>query len=316
MKNCRPLLITLIAVAMVGGCKKDEPNETQAPAPTPTSPGPALFQALFANNTAGATQEYALNAAVGGMIIAAQGTQLLFEPSAFLYADGTPVTGQVDVSIVEALTIGDKIWLNKQTVGNDNGTLKMLRSGGSINVYATQGGNTLRITQGGLVVKIPTTVGDTQMELFSGSESADGSMVWNPIDSSSVTVDTPYYTTLYYAFAADSLQWINCDYFYNYPSTTMLQATISADQSADSTQAWIAFPSENAVMQMNYSGTQTYTTWQVVPVGMQAVVVGLQLTSTGYASSFTTVTIANSMSLPMSFSPTTLAQFEADLDAL
>jgi len=312
MKTYRALLILSFAFALIWGCKKEESDNTPTPTPPPGQP---VFQALFTENIAEATQSFPMSAAAGGLIIAAQGTQLDFDPGAFINADGTPVVGAVNVKVVEALTMADMIWLNKQTVGNDNGTLKLLRSGGAISVSATQGGSPLRITEGGLFVRIPTDVGDPAMQLFSGSVDADGNMIWSPFDSSSVSVD-PIYTGLYYTFAADSLQWINCDYFYNYPSTTMVDATIPPSQSSDSTHVWIAFPSENAVMSMNHNTGQIYSSWQVVPVGMQAVVVGLQQTATGYASSFTTVTITASMSVSMTFTPTTLAEFEADLNGL
>lgn len=324
MKTPRVLLIGLIAFAMVWGCKKEGSDETPAPTPTPTTPTTPVFEAFFHDNVADATQTFTMNASLGGTLIAAEGTQLVFEPGAFLYQNGTPVTGAVNVSVVEALTIGKMIWLNKQTVGNDNGTLRMLRSGGAINVFASQGGSMVQITQSGLIAQIPTTVGDPNMSLFTGTEDADGNMIWDPIDSASVTVDPGYYTAptytfpYYFAFSlsADSLNWINCDYFGFYPNTTGITATIPAGQSADSTVVWIGFPSENAVLQMYYWSPPYYTTTQAVPVGMQAVVVGLQQTPTGYASSFSTVTITSSMNVPMTFSPTTLAQFEADVDAL
>ena len=51
-------------------------------------------------------------------------------------------------------------------------------------------------------------------------------------------------------------------------------------------------------------------------MGAQAVVVGFRQSTGGYSSSFTTVTITEGMNVPMTFSPTTLAQFEAALDAL
>lgn len=317
MKTEHALLITLLAIAAIAACKKDESDDSPAPNPTP-NPAPAVFAQLFADNVADATQSFSFNAAVGGVAIGDDGTRLNFEPNAFVDANGNPVTGAVEVKLVEALGIGDMIWLNKQTVGNDNGTLRILRSGGAISVSATQGGNALRISQGGLIVQIPTAVGDPAMQLFSGSVDADGNMIWSPIDSSSVTVDPGYYTNPYYTFSADSLQWINCDYFYSYPNITPLYATIPAGQSADSTHVWIAFPSENAVANMHYQGGQTYWTGNgyEVPVGMQAVIVGLQQTASGYASSFTTVTITSNMTVPMTFSPTTLAQFQSDIDAL
>jgi hypothetical protein len=175
-----------------------------------------------------------------------------------MHADGTPVTGQVNVSLVEALTIGDMIMLNKQTVGNDNGTLRVLVSGGAINVYARQGGNTVRITESGLIARVPTNVGDPAMELFTGSEDAQGNIIWDPIDSSGITVDPAYYDSTDYTYtfpyyfnyslALTNFNWINCDYFNTSPNVTTVSATIPAGQSPDSTRVWIALPSINSVM--------------------------------------------------------------------
>lgn len=313
MKTTHALIALLATAAAIWGCNKDETTSG------PASPGTAnepVFQALFADNIAEATQNFTMNASTGGQVVGEQGTRLEFEPGAFLHMDGTAVTGQVDVAIVEVMGIGDMIWLNKQTVGNDNGTLRLLRSGGAINITATQGGNTLRVAPGGLSVRIPTDVGDPAMELFSGSENEDGSMIWERVDTSSVTVVTDY-VDLTYFFTADSLMWMNCDYFAYYPSTTQVAATIPAGQSTDSTMVWIAFPTENAVMHMYYSGTgQTYLAAQIAPVGMEAVIVGLRRTLNGDYSSFTPITISDNMTVPMTFAPTTMEEFQDALNAL
>ena len=174
MKTNQVLMTALIAIAVLAGCKKEESGGVVVPA---ANPDQSVLGQLFTNNVANARQYFTVNAASGGQVIGTKGTKLNFGPGTFLLADGTPVTGQVDVSLVEVLSIGDMIWLNKQTVGNDNGTLKLLRSGGAINVSAAQSGSPLRITQGGLVVRIPTDVGDAAMMLFSGNETTSGSMI-------------------------------------------------------------------------------------------------------------------------------------------
>jgi hypothetical protein len=314
MKTNRVLLVMLIASGAIWACNKEDNDDD--PATPPTTPADnTVFDALIADNIAGKTQTFTANNEWGGQIVAEHGTELNYEPGAFVHEDGTPVTGQVDIAVVEVLTIGDMIWLNKQTVGNDNGTLKMLRSGGAINISVTQGGEPLQVTSGGLQVQMPTIIGDPAMQLFNGTEDANGKMIWNPSPTTPVSV-VPAYIDLFYSFYPDSLNWINCDYFYSYPNTTMLEATIPAGQSTDSTQVWIAFPTQNAVMQMNHTTGQAYSTWQVIPVGMQAVIVGLRQSPGGYFSSFTTVTIAEDMTVPMTFTPTTLPQFEAALDGL
>ncbi|HQV51161.1 MAG: hypothetical protein IPI00_09105 [Flavobacteriales bacterium] len=315
MKTKATILTTLIAIAVIVGCKKEPDNPA---APSDPVPDQYAFQQFFADNIADATQSFSVNATTGGQVTGMKGTQLIFEPNTFLNADGTPVSGQVNVKLVEVLSVSDMIWLNVQTVGNDNGTLKMLRSGGAMNITASQSGNDLRITPGGLVVNIPTEVGDPAMELFSGNINTDGSMTWERIDSSTVVVEEDYFD-LFYNFAPDSLQWMNCDQFYEYPDLTHVTATVPTNISFGSTFVWITFPSENAVVWMNPTTGQFFTTplsYQGVPVGMQATIVALNRTIAGDFSSFTPITITNGMNVALTFTPTTLTEFYDQLNAL
>ena len=284
MKTKETIITTLIAIAVIVGCKKEPDNPA---APSDPVPDQYAFQQFFADNIADATQSFSVNATTGGQVTGMKGTQLIFEPNTFLNADGTPVSGQVNVKLVEVLSVSDMIWLNVQTVGNDNGTLKMLRSGGAMNITASQSGNDLRITPGGLVVNIPTEVGDPAMELFSGNINTDGSMTWERIDSSTVVVEEDYFDLFYISFG--------------------------------STFVWITFPSENAVVWMNPTTGQFFTTplsYQGVPVGMQATIVALNRTIAGDFSSFTPITITNGMNVALTFTPTTLTEFYDQLNAL
>lgn len=289
-------------------CKKESNG---GPLPTQVS-----LQALFEENVVAATQVFTLNAGTGGTITGTQGTKLLFGANAFLHGSGSPVIGTVEVRLVEALTIGDMIWLNKRTVGNDGGTERLMRSGGELKISAIQGSEELRIVDNGVTIDVPAATVDLMMDVFVGTVDPDGTIIWDPMDSTTVTIDPDSSGGSYYWFQADSLTWINCDYFYTYPSTTDITAMIPAGQPIDSSMVWIAFPSENAVMEMYVTGPSTFSTWQVVPVGMNAVVIGLYRNGAAYYSSFNTVTITNAMNVPMTFSPTTLAQFQTDLDGI
>jgi len=220
------------------------------------------------------------------------------------------------------------IWLNKQTVGNDNGTQRLLISGGAINVYANLGNTPVQITDGGLIAKIPTSVGDPSMELFRGNENDLGDMIWDRIDSGIVSVDTAYYDTtdytyifpyyFYYDIAGNTdVQWTNCDYFMYDPNPTTITASMPTNLSTDSTAAWIAFPTLNSLSSLYASSPQAFTTMQVVPIGMQAVIVGLRDEGNGnYSSSFNPITITSNMNVPMTFAPTTLQQFNDDVNGL
>jgi hypothetical protein len=319
MKNKFAVLGMLLVTATIWACNKEDNDDDPATPPVIT-PNTA-FNALIAENIADAEQGFSVNAGWGSQIVATQGTRLNFSPGAFVHSDGTPVTGVVDVKVVEVLGIGDMIWLNKQTLGNDNGTLRLLRSGGALSITAFQGGEQLGTTEGGLLVEIPTLVGDPAMAFFSGTENTQGRMIWNPVDTVTVTVVPDYvevYYTIPYQLSPEGLNWINCDYFYNYPDITPFAATIPDGQPTDSTQVWLAFPTQNAVTQIWNVNGQTYSTGggYEVPVGMQVVVVGLYKNGSDYFSSFTNVTVTDNMNVPITFSPTTLAQFEAAVDAL
>lgn len=313
-------MIATIALVAAWSCRKEETTTTPG---TPPPTGGHSFAALFASNIADATQTFTINAGMGGQLFGADGTRLIFEPGAFVFPDGTPVTGNVSVSLVEALSIGDMVKLNKQTVGNDNGTLRLLVSGGAINVYAEQGGNEVQITQGGLIVRVPTAVADPAMTLFRGQEDGAGNMIWNRIDSAIIDVDPAYYDStdytfpyyFYYDLNPPGFNWINCDYFSNIPAPTAITATPPAGNTTDSTLVWVAFPSINSVLSMVITAPGTWTSYQV-PIGMGAVVIALKQEANGYSSAFHNITVTENMVVPIVLTPTTLEEFEDTVDGL
>jgi hypothetical protein len=308
------LLASAAVLLSITACNKDDDGGGGAPAPTSSS----SLSDLFAHHIAQETQTFTISATAGGLVTGAAGTRIFFPANGFRDANGNSVSGTVQVDLLEALTIGRMIWTNTQTVGDDYGTDRLLRSGGEIRVAASQNGNALQLGPSGMTVLVPTADPDANMGLFTANEPRDSGMVWTPVDSSQVNLveDTIFGGGLYYEFQTDSLQWINCDYFGGYPNTTNLAATIPDGQPADSTAIWIGFPTENAVMNLWNSEAQTYTTWQVVPIGMQATVVGLYRNGTQYYSAFSTVTITDLMNVPLTFTPTTLTQFEQDIDGI
>jgi hypothetical protein len=269
---------------------------------------------LFANNRANATQSFQVNATNGGTIVGSKGVQVVFGPNAFQTRNGNGVTGTVDVSLLEILDPHDMIWYDVQTVGDQSGTARLLRSGGAVRVQARQGAQQLFLGPQGMYVLIPTATVNPSMGAFTTNGMADQGMVWNLEPWSLDSVDSEF--GVYYGVHADSLQWINCDYFASYPQTMFLDAVTSADVDPDSMLLWVAFPSENAVMRMQSNGSGLFRSWQVVPQGMQAVVVGLERNGTTYRSAFTTVTITAGQQVGLSFQPTDQQTFEAALNAI
>ena len=314
------LLLGLLAASLfVNACKKNEDeNSTPSPAPgTPAATNP--IRAYLADNLNDARQSFTVNASTGGGVQGSGGCHVQFAPGAFRSATGAIITGTVQVKLIEVLSIADMVLLNKQTAGNYGGELRMLTSGGEVKIEASQGGNEVFIVPNGAVVSIPGSNVDPQMRVFSGTEDSDGDVTWNMTEDSIVVQDSAVWDTtgvnwFYYQFTADSLNWLNCDYF---PAASVTTMDIDAPDGFDAgnTMVWLVVPALNGVLGgWYYNGL--FTTYQA-PIGYAAVVVALhQDADDNYFSSFTNITVATGMTVPITFLPTTLAQFEADVNAL
>jgi hypothetical protein len=269
---------------------------------------------LVEQNRANATQSFLVDAANGGTVSGTGGVRVIFPSNAFRTPSGGAVSGSVEVRLLEILDPGDMIMYDAQTVGLDGGQPRLLRSGGAIHVKAFQNGQALVLGPQGMEVLMPTNAIDPQMGVFTANNATPQGLLWNqePWQLDSIPVEG----SMFYGFQADSLQWINCDYFASYPQTTFVDAVIPTNISMDSVMVWIAFPSENAVMRMLPEGPGAFRSVQVAPVGMPAVVVALQRNGTVYSSAFTSVTVTNGQQVGLSFQVTDQQTFEAAVNAI
>lgn len=303
-------LIACVALALIAGCRK-ETHSGGAPASV-TNPVREWCEA----NLADATQSFTVNAATGGIIYGADGVQVTFIPNAFLTEGGAPVSGSVQVKLVEALGIADMILMNKQTMGYDGSALTPLVSGGQIKVTASQGGEQLSLVNDGSIMRFPTSTVDPAMEVFYGDESSDGSITWDPAPPD-VTLFAD--SNALYQFFNDTLDWVNCDYFYEPGgSSAVVSATPPAGHDATNTIVWLVFPDINAIAGLyNFSGGAftTAPTYEL-PVGMDLVIVSLAAIGPDYYSSFTPVTVTAGMNVTLNYSVTTLTGFATACQAL
>ncbi|MBP9078699.1 MAG: hypothetical protein KBF80_00460 [Flavobacteriales bacterium] len=286
----------------------------------PPAPQTNPLRQLFADHVAQATQHYTINTDNGPAFVqGAHGLLATFGQHAFRKADGSTATGPVDIALVEALNVGDMLWLNKQTVGLGNGQMSLLVSGGQFRLAATQNGEALTLAPGGSHIQVPASgTPDPQMALFSGTEQGDGTMLWNPwatnplapgaIDSSG-----------YYSFPNDSLGWINCDYFYGGPEPlTVVQVTCPPTCDHANTFVWLVFPAINSITNLGGGTGHVFATnaGYMLPVGLAITVVALAEIDGAYYSSFTDAVVADGMNLPISMQATTLEQFAVDAGGL
>ncbi len=315
MNTQQLLLSTLLAASMLAGCKKDDDDGTGG-GPTPTAPTVNALLAVFDDHVEDAKQEFTVNAATGGSIIGNEGVAIYFPPNAFRTASGSMVTGPVQVELVEALTVGDMIWLNKQTLGNDGGQMRPLVSGGQYFLGVSQGGQQLELAEDAGYVSVPALNGvDPNMGLFSGTLEEDGIITWDPFGEvgSNGAIDSSSY-----GFPNDSLGWVNCDYFMGGGVQTTVQVTCPAGHTDENTIVWLVFPDQNSVTGIYGGEGNVFSTGQYysLPVGMNVTIVAISNAGGSYSSSITSTVITAGMDQAITFTPTTLAQFETAVQGL
>lgn len=303
----RSALFTCIVGVAVSACKKDEGTTGVTPSPVVAHE----LEAFFDQNLGEAAQTFTVDANGGGTIIGSNGVQVTFIPGAFLTPGGAPVSGAVEVELVEILGFRNMVLMNKPTLGNDNGTLKMLTSGGEISISATHGGSTVGLIPNGATVRVPCETPDPGMRLFQGVVDSNDRFVWEP-DNTDVLTDTDS-SAWYYAFPLDSLHWINCDYWLP-GSYTAFSITVPEGHTADNTMLFVVFPSLNGVCGV-WNGGGDFST-EKTPLGYDAVIVGLSGINGAYYSSFTPITVETGIAPSIGFLPTTREQFRADVLAL
>ncbi|MBE0424093.1 MAG: hypothetical protein IBX66_09170 [Lutibacter sp.] len=141
-------------------------------------PDGVALAARFNNNRADAVEEFALDAATGGVITGTQGTQIAFQPNSF-GLNGTPVTGNVTVRLVEIYDKASMLLKNRSTLGQRaNGDKEALKSAGEFFVDAVQGTNKLALLVMASVTSRPIAPQDLDggMQIFraGGNDDCDG----------------------------------------------------------------------------------------------------------------------------------------------
>lgn len=330
MKSTIPTtMLFAFILLMMSGCKKEMPARIPEVPDNPVFPSTAVhpLDHVFADNLAAATQQYTITTDNGpGYVNGTQGFYAGFAAHAFRKADGSTATGPINITLVEAFNVGDMLLLNKQTVGNDNGQPRLLVSGGQFRLTAEQDGEPLHLAPGMSYMSVPIPgLPDADMALFSGRIQSDGTMMWDlwpnnmitPIDSA--TIDSIPLGGFSYSFPSDSLNWINCDYFYGSGEPlTAVQVTCPPTFTASNTMVWLVFPTLNSLTNLSSGSGSVFSTGggYELPVGMDITVVALGQVDEQYYSSFTPAVVSQGMNMSITLAPTTLAQFAQDAGGL
>jgi hypothetical protein len=252
-------LLILVSGITLFACKKPE----VVPEPVPTS----NLSALFENRMEDAKQSFTLDNTTGGTFEGSNGVIISVPANAFVYADGSAVSGSVSFELVEILTYREMMLLKKPTTSDG----QILVSGGQINLTASKSGNPVYLASGMSVgVSVPNDSPDPAMRLFSGVEGEDGIVEWSILEDDSIIFvdDTAEFGGYYFEFDNPDLGWINCDYFWDNPNP-ITNATVTLPEEFTGVYAtgFACFPEINSVMYMNWVYDSSNYIAYNIPVG-------------------------------------------------
>lgn len=321
---CKALTLGLFAAAITG-CRKDD-------ATTDNSKNAIGLKSTFGSIVnANQPQQHVfnINAATGGTIIG-KNTRLTFGPNAFITAQGSAVTGSVQVELREISEKWQMVLANKTTVS----TQGLLESSGEAYINATQNGQKLRLRAGTSKIQFAASSMNKPMNFFTGNIDADnmGEVTWVlndsiPTDTAEVDCSCDTVATVYvdnntsmwdtlYTFPLDTMGWINCDYIMNagiYPAALKLTTSEGFDNT--NTRVYLVFKNRNSVGNMNYYADGAFVTdaihgYDNIPVGEQMTIIAVGYKDDKLYSAFKTITLSASNNESLSLTETTSAAFE------
>lgn len=139
MKTTLVKNIFFTALAFAVSCSNDETTERE----TPVRPTPEAFAQLKTASLENKVQEFEFDAAQTGFFTTENGVMFVINGNC-LSRNGNPVTGMVDVQVVELFERGSMLSTDKPTMGTlPNGDKALLVSGGEFFLNITQDGETV-----------------------------------------------------------------------------------------------------------------------------------------------------------------------------
>lgn len=175
-------------------------------------------------------QLFSVDGTTGGLVIGDQGTQLSFPPNAFTHLGGEPVTGPVDIELVEVYTRAEMLKKQLPTNGKQaNGDIVTIISGGEFFINAKQNGQQL-VPATAFDLTAPTNSFDPEMTVFrpENCDTLDCDVVWEEdeqaeVNGGEIQNADGTWTSAYNA-PLTGFGWTNLDRWYSYagPKTTIL----------------------------------------------------------------------------------------------
>lgn len=203
----------------------------------------------FFTKNATASKKLSANSNSTIFLTTMKGSNVRFPANAFVTKSGVPVTGEVNIEVQEISDPMNMILANKPTTSNG----ALLESGGEFYIRVTKNNEELKLAPNSFV-NIDINKNLTGMKVFNGRPQADGTVNWveNNSTGNFVFPDSLGKTKMF----ADSVEWINCDKFYNDPTITYSVLPGNCPL-IDSTKIYLHLTGRNTVMSFPKNGIST-----------------------------------------------------------
>ncbi len=277
---------------------------------------------FFDQNRAESIQTFSVSNEEHSVVIGQNGTQLFLDEHQFHFSNGDSVTGMIDIELTEILSISEMIRNNTPTTSYG----EILVSGGQIKLTAFQ--NDQRIySDSSILVQIPTTAPDTNMQLFNGLPDSLISTNINWVSTAALNLSNSITIALglnssnsFYSFNFENpdLQWINCDYFWNTNpvSNTTITLKLPANLDNSNTTSFLIFPDINSVASLYWSNEPGEMYFNRIPVGTAAIIATISDQEGEMFAAFDPVIIQEDHSLVQVLTPFTEEKIKSIIDEL
>jgi len=285
VSNIFKSVLGLSLIATFTSCMSDSDIEDTKPQPD----GVALNN-MFQDNRINGLEEFTLDAATGGTITGSEGTNVTFQPNSF-GINGTPVTGNVVIQLIEIYDKASMVLKNRSTLGEKaNGDKEALKSAGQFFIDAKQGANELELLEMATVQSRPVDFADLDggMQIFrtgidNDCDGIDDDCDWVEADEDKngeqddaqirdgQGADGEFAT---YNYNIGSFGWTNLDRWYSFAGAkTEIFIDVPAEFNQDNCAVYLSYDGEpTALARMDVYNTtlEMFTEhYGLIPVGLE-----------------------------------------------